>query len=746
MIKIITFSLTLFFLTINILFGQIIDNFVIKGNERISSETIKVFSGINKGDNVREKDLNKIIKNLYETNFFKDVAVQIDNKDLIIEVVENEIIQEVVIDGIKKESLRDEIYENLILKNKSSYVEYLAKKDLQRVKNGLRVSGYYLSEVTTSIKKNNNNTIDLIYDINLGEKALIKKIKFIGDKKFKDRKLRQVIVSEESKFWKFLSRKKYLNKNNVNLDERLLLSFYKNKGYYNAKVEASSAKFINDQDFELTFNINAGNKFTFNDLQISLPNDYDIKNFKGITDTFLELKNSTYSLNKIDKILREIDKIALSHQYEFINANVTEEIIDDKKLNFTFVIGETEKNYIERVDIIGNSITQENVIRNSLLVDEGDAFNEILHNKSLNKIKSRGIFQKVNSKILDGSEPNLKVIQIEIEEKATGEISAGAGVGTSGSTIGFGIRENNYLGKGIRVKTNVQFTGNAVKGELSFSNPNYKNTENSLFTRLSSTSTDNLDDFGYKTNIYEFAFGTDYEKYEDLIFYPSINVNYEQLETTSLASSSLKKQEGNYFESAFIYTLDYDKRNQNFQPSDGYRSRFTQTLPFISNNYEVRNAYNYSKYQEMYNGMVGSFAFGISAVNGVTGEDVRISKRLYIPERRLRGFEKGKIGPIENSDYIGGNYSATINFSTTLPDLFPESESTDFKLFFDSASLWGVDYSSSVEDSKKIRSAAGVGVDWFTPIGPLSFSLAQAISKESTDKTETFRFNIGTTF
>ncbi len=746
MLKIITFIMSLFFLMTNITFAKKINDIIVKGNERISSETIKVFSGVNKGDDLSDKDLNGILKSLYETNFFKDVTLQIQDSDLLISVIENQIIQEVVIEGVQKESLKDEIYEILILKNKSSYVEYLAKKDLQKIKNRLRMTGYYLSEVETSIQDNNNNTINLIYNISLGEKALIQKIKFIGDKKFKDRKLRQIIVSEESKFWKFLSTKKYLNRNNVNLDERLLLNFYKNKGFFQAKVETSTAKFIDDQNFELIFNINSGNKFMFNDLKISLPNDYDIKNFKDISNTFSELKNTTYSLNKIEKILKEIDKIALSNQYEFIKANVKEEVIDDTKLNLTFIIDESEKYYVERIDIIGNSITRENVVRNSLFVDEGDAFNEILHNKSLNKIRSKGIFSKVQSKIKDGSDPNLKIVEIEVEEKATGEISAGAGVGTSGSTIAFGVKENNYLGKGVKVNTNLQFSGNTVKGELSYIQPNFQNTDNSLFTSLTSTSADNLDDFGYKTDIYGLSFGTNYEKYENFRISPEFDINYEKLDTTSKASTNLRKQDGNYFETAFIYTLDYDKRNQRFQPTEGFRSRFTQNLPFISSNYELKNSYDFTKYQELYNGMIGNFSFGISSINGVTGEDVRISKRLYIPEKKLRGFERGKIGPYENSDYVGGNYAATFNFSSTLPDLFPESQNTDFKIFFDSASLWGVDYSDGVDDTKKIRSSTGVGIDWYTPVGPLSFSLAHPITKASTDTTETFRFNIGTTF
>ena len=310
--KLIIFTINIFLLITSLLVAKPIDELIIKGNERISSETIKVFSGYSKGDDINQNDLNDIIKSLYETNFFENVTIEIVNNNLIITVKENPIIQEVVIEGIKKESLKNEIYDTLILKNKSSYVDYLAKNDLQKIKNMLRVSGFYLSEVKTLIQNNNNNTVNLIYNINLGEKALIKKIKFIGDKKFKDRKLRQVIVSEESKFWKFISNKKYLNTKRIKLDERLLLNFYKNKGYYNAKIETSTAKFINDQNFELIYNINAGKKFIFNNLNISLPTDYDVKNFKDISNTLVKLKNTTYTLNKIEKILKEIDKISLS--------------------------------------------------------------------------------------------------------------------------------------------------------------------------------------------------------------------------------------------------------------------------------------------------------------------------------------------------------------------------------------------------------------------------------------------------
>ena len=736
----------LFFCLFNVAQADLINKITIVGNDRISSETIKVFSGIKEGSNINSNDLNDIIKELYKTNFFKNVSINIKDDNLIISVEENQIIQEVLINGIEKKSLNKEIYKILTLKNKSSYVEFIAKKDLQKIKNSLRISGFYLSNVKTSIKENSNNTIDLIYDIDLGKKALIKNIKFIGDKKFKNRKLRQVIISEENKFWKFLSVKKYLNQNQTRLDERLLLNFYRDNGYYQVNVESSTAKFLDDQNFELTYNINAGKKFIFNNLKIVLPSDYESENFTGISNTFNDLKNTTYSLNKIDKILQEIDKIALSQQYEFINAKVEENVIGENKLDLIFIISESKKNYVEKINIIGNSITRENVIRNSLLVDEGDAFNEILHNKSINKIKSTGIFETVNYKILDGSTDNLKIVEIEVVEKATGEISAGAGLGSSGSTIGFGIKENNYMGKGIKVNANMQIAANTVRGVLSFEDPNFDNSNNSLFTTISNTETDRMADSGYEVSNIGLSFGSNFEKYENLSLYPTIEISQENIKTSSKASASMKKQSGDYFSTNFKYTLDYNKLNKYYQPTEGFRSKFKQTIPLISNNYELRNSYEISKYQELYNGMISNITLTTSAVNSVSGKDVRLSQRLFIPEKKLRGFEKGKVGPRDNGAFVGGNYSASLNLSTTLPNLFPESEMTDFKFFFDAATLWGVDYNNSVKDTGTIRSSAGVGIDWYTPIGPLSFSLAQPISKDSSDITESFRFNIGTSF
>ena len=414
----------------------------------------------------------------------------------------------------------------------------------------------------------------------------------------------------------------------------------------------------------------------------------------------------------------------------------------------TFNVVDSEKFYVERINILGNFNTIEEVIRNKLIVDEGDPLNSLLYNKSIDHIKGLGIFKTVDAKIKDGSTDNLKIIDIIVEEKPTGEITLAAGVGTSGSTIGGGIKEKNFLGKGINLATNLEISEETIKGKFVYSKPNFAYTDNTLFTSIQSTTTDNLTDFGYKVSNAGFSVGTEFEQYENLFFSPEIDISIEDLKTNSSASSGLKKQEGTYEDFYFNYGLNYDLRNSKYRPSSGNKTSFYQEIPVISGNNEISNTFVYTQYKSLNQetSMIGKASFYIKAINSLDNSDVRISKRAQVPYNRLRGFEKGKVGPVDNSDYIGGNYVTAINLSTNLPGILNTVENVDFSYFIDVANVWGVDYSSSIDDSNKIRSSTGIGVDFLTPIGPLSFSLSQTLTKNSTDKTESFRFNLGTTF
>ena len=723
--------------------SEIINKVEIEGNNRISNSNIILFGKINLNEDHDNNKINRILKNLYETDFFKEINISIKKNILIIKVKENPIIQSIEITGVKNKSVLGLLEDNLSLKEKNPFVENKVRRDEIKLKNILKVNGYYFSKINSKVKNNINNTIDLKYEINLGEKAYITSIKFIGDKKIKDRKLKNIIVSEESKFWKFISKKKFVDSNRIKLDEKLLKNYYKNNGFYNVKVYSSFAQLLDSNNFELVFNINAGEKFKFNNITLDIPKGFSKDNFKEITKTINKLKGKNYSINRIDKILKEIDKIVIQKQFEFINATYSE-TLRNKNIDLNIKLTESRKEYVEKINILGNYITNESVVRNEIISDEGDPYNEILFKKSINKIKSRNIFKTVKTNVKDGSSDQLKVIDVIVEEKPTGEISAGAGTGTSGSSISFSIAENNYLGKGSKVNLSSTLSDDSIEGRLRVSEPNFRNSDKTLNTTIESSRNDLMSKFGYKTNETGFSFGTTFEQYQDIFFSPEISMYYESLTTSSKASNAKKKQEGDYFDTNFSYSLNLNKLNQNFQPSDGYRSTFSQTLPILADDKSISNAYEYANYTKLKNETVFSFIFFAKSINNFD-EDVRISKRIFIPSRKLRGFAAGKIGPKDNDDFIGGNYGTAMNLAATLPNFMKDLENIDFSLFFDTANVWGVDYNSSL-DSNKIRSSTGIAVDWFTPIGPLSISLASPITKSSTDETETFRFRIGTTF
>ena len=741
--KYIFFILLIIKFTLSHAFGDVINSVEVKNNNRITKETIITFGGIELGKDYSKEQLNKILLDLYSTNFFSDIKFDVQGDQLIVEVVERKIIQQIVLNGIKAEKTKKLILKNLSLREKSPYVSFLAKQDINKIQNSLNSAGYYFNKVDVTLQNNSNETIDLIYNIELGEKALIKNIIFTGERYYKDKKLKNIIVSEESKFWKFISNKKYLNPNQINLDIRLLEKFYLNKGFYNVQIKNSSAVF-NDNHFNLIYNIDAGDIYTIRNTSLVLPVDFDQEDFKKVEGILNELKNKKYSLIKLNKVVKQIDKISVSRLYDFIDATIETEIIGDDKLDIKFVVKESEKFYVKKINVIGNNITEERVIRDMLEVDEGDPFNKLLHAKSINNLKARGIFQDVSSKIVDTTDGNLKNIDITVEEKATGEILVGAGVGSEGGTAQFSISENNFLGKGVKLSTGVRISETRLRGNFTITNPNFNYTEKALSTDIFLTDTDKLTDSGYKSTNAGFSLGTGFEQYDDFFFRPTFRTTYEELTTNSFASANLKKQQGSYFTTDIGYVLDLDKRNQRFQTTDGFQSKFIQNIPLISESNTLLNGYQLDTYFS-YDKITSSLGLYLRAVTGLS-DDVRISERVNLPRKRLRGFEAGKIGPVDANDHIGGNYAASLNFQTNLPFLFPSFQSVDFNYFVDAGNVFGVDYSNAVGDSSHIRSSTGVGLEWFSPIGPFTFTLAQPISKIDTDHTQSFQFNIGTTF
>jgi len=744
--KVLLQSLFFFIFVITISYAEIVKEVKVVGNVRVSSETIVLFGDIRINENYNAKKINELSKQLYDTDFFSYLEINLTNGLLEISVKENPIIQSLVFNGIKAKKHKEAIKRVIELKEKTSYVENKLIRDIQKIKTAFRSLGFYFIEVEAYAKENVNNSIDLIYEINKGERAKIRKIVFIGDKKFKDGKLREIITSEESKAWKFLSTRKYLNQEIIKLDTRLLENFYKNKGYYQVKVLATNILYEEGEGFLLTYNINSGKRFRFENVSLKISEGLDKDSFVEIIKDFPKLKNKYYSPKKIIKILDEINKLTTKKDLQFINSKLVETVKNDKIL-VIIDVSEGKKYFVERINVIGNTVTEDNVIRGELEVDEGDPYSLLLLDKSINNIKSRNIFGKVDKNIYEGSTPDLKVITIEVEERATGEIFAGAGVGTTGGTIGGGVKENNFLGRGVRLDANLQFSETSIRGKFAAVNPNYNYSGNEIRFTAESTKMSKMTTFGYDSSKTGFSLGTTFEQYEDIYISPDLSTYYESLSTNDNASEALKQQEGTYIDTELRYSVIQDKRDQRFKPTEGYRASFNQKLPLYSQSPSLVNGIDYSAYHSFSDNLIGSLRFHGRTINSLSSsEDVKLSERLSIPGRYLRGFEVGKIGPVDDSDYIGGNYVTALGFNAALPKLLPNFTNADVSLFLDTGNVWGIDYDTNIDESNKLRSAFGVSVDWFTPIGPLSFSFSEDITSASTDKPESFRFNIGTTF
>ncbi len=743
-IKLIIFSVLIFFFFISFSYSEQLKKIEIHGNERLADETVKLFTNLNIGDDINSNIINDTFKILFQTNYFQDLKISFKSGILKISVVENPIIQEIKINGIKNKSILKEINKITRKTEKYPFIKSNIKKQKNQLNNIVRVNGFYFAEINVEVIDNNNNSVNLIYNFNLGDRAKIDEINFTGKKIFNTRKLRKIILSEETRPWKFITKNRYLDPNRISTDVKFLKKFYQNKGYYDVKIKSSYATVKNNKNFKLIFSIDAGEKFYFSNLNLKISDNYINDNFIELEKMFDELEGSVYSNKVINKIKNEIDKIALQKEFVFIDAKYEISINSKNNIDVIFYLDQLQQSYVDKINIFGNFITEEKVIRNSLIVDEGDPYNKILFEKSINKIKSKGIFKTVTSKISDVKNKNNKIINIVVEEKPTGEIFAGVGTGTGGSSFSAGLKEKNYLGKGITLDTNFALSDDEIRGKFSVQNPNFRNSDRSLNTTIESTASDFMSSSGYKTTRTGLSLGTGFEQYQDLFINFDISNYYEKLVTSDSATEIKKKQEGDYFENLFLYSITLNKLNQSFQPTDGYFTKFSQSIPIYSDDNSFENSLSASKYHSITDNFLLSGKLFFKAVNSIDG-DVRVSKRVYIPSSRLRGFESGKIGPKDGTQYIGGNYGAALNFTSSFPKFFNEFENLDINFFMDAANLWHVDYDSSL-DSDKIRSSTGVAVDWFTAIGPLSFSYAIPITDANSDKTESFRFQIGTSF
>ncbi len=727
------------------LHAEIVKKISIEGNKRVSSETIKIYGDIELNKDYSEQELNKILTNLYSTNFFEDVNIKLSNGILFVQVIEYPVINDLVIIGEDSNKFKDRIFELISLKKNDSFIKSRLNKDVEIIKKIYSASGFNFAEINTKIRKIDQNNLDLIFEINRGTSTRISKISFTGDKKVREKRLRDIIASEEHKFWKVISRNTKFSQRLIDLDKRLLENYYKSEGYYDVEISSQSAELKPDSnDVEITYSIDAGNRYMVKKIITNVDPVFDNSLFYSLNAKFQKIVGKYYSPFKVKLLLEDIDELIEKQNLQFVEHNV-EEIIEGDSITIKFNIYEGQKILVERINILGNNVTNENVIRGELLLDEGDPFTNLKLSKSISKIKSRNIFGEVKSDVSNGSSPDLRIINISVEEKPTGEISAGAGVGTNGGSFSVMVVENNWLGEGQSLSFNLDASEESLKGTLNFMDPNYDFLGNSLNYSLSSMNNDKPDQ-GYENNIISAGIGTSFEQYKDIFAKLGLNASMDDLKTQDTASDSLKKQAGDFTELSGYYGFTFDKRDRAFMPTDGSIIGFDQSFPLYADRSFLANTVFVSSYKSLSENIIGASKLYFTSVSGLGGDNVRLSKRKNLSTKKLRGFKRGKVGPKDGNDHVGGNYAAAINFEANLPNLLPEATKTDVGLFMDLGNVWGVDYDASIDDSSKLRASTGVAASWMSPIGPMTFILSTNLQKHSTDETESFNFNLGTTF
>ena len=739
-------SIIIFFLILtNVSFAEI-KKINIVGNARVSSATI-VSLVDKKISNIDSIYINNLTKKIYDTDFFADVKISFNQDALTINVIENPIVNFFYINGVKDSDL-DQVNKIITLKENSIFSSSKLKKDIEATREFLNASGYYQASITPEVIKIDNNQINLIINIDKKEISKIKNIYFIGNKYFSDSQLLDVITSTEDGWWKIFS-SSALSEQRIEYDKQLLKDFYKSKSFYDAQIESAFASIDKNNKFTLTYSINSGKKYKFGDYDIKVSGlalkEVDINEIKNISNKLL--KNEFYSPLTINKINKQITDFLETKKYGNFEINIQDLKVADDKINIIVQLNEGQKSLVNKINIKGNTITEEKVIRDNLVISEGDQLNSSKVKKSIDNVKSKQLFSKVDYKIEDSEKKNFKDLNLFVKEQPTGSISAGVGYGTNGGLFEASVNERNFLGQGINLNFTGRLSSDVIRGELSFVDPNYKNSNKELAASLFSE-VDDYSNSGYQNKRAGTRFATKYEIYEDIFFRPNLGAQFDKLEVTGTASSLLRSRQGDFITTSLGYNFLYDQRDSKFSPTSGSIIYFDQNIAtFLSDIPTVQTGVGATFYKELFSEkFIGSAKARLANVVAFNDKDVKLSDRIFSSTSDLRGFEQRGVGPVDSGDHIGGNNLATLSLKSTFPNLIPENLRATTFLFLDMGNVWGADYSSSISDSSKLRTSTGIALDLMSPIGPLSFTYSIPLSKASTDKEQNFLFNIGSSF
>ena len=744
----------------------VINRILVRGNQRIDQTTVLSYLPIQPGDVVDASVLDVAVRTLTRTQLFADVQLGVSNGDLIVEIVENPIINQVVFEGNGALS-EDKLTKEVTLKPRGIYTRARIQEDVGKIVELYRLSGRISATVTPKIVQLEQNRVDVVFEIDEGPETGVRAITFLGNSAFSDNDLRGVMVTQQSAWYRLFTTNDNYDPNRLDYDREQLRKFYTNRGFYDFRVlSAISELSPDDGAFGITMTVDEGDRYNFGTVDVVTEND-------RLNPEFLKLllpirAGDLYESDKIETAVDALTFAAGSAGYAFVEIEPTYKANPDTDtVDVTFNVKEGQRVYVDRINVIGNTRTLDNVVRREMMLTEGDAFNRTLLERSRNNLRGLGFFKDVTVEEARGSAPDRSVVNVTVTEQPTGELSVGAGFSSVDSfVVNLGITERNFRGRGQNVVARLEWGSLRQQVDFRFTEPKFlgrdlragfdafhSRYDLSKYSSYDYRSTGGGVRLSYPLNGYTLL-STRYFLKSDEIIVPTGYCN-----ASGSGSTALCDQVGSFLNSSAGYTLLVDRRNDPVRPTRGWTGSFRQDFAGIGGdvNY-VKTEGDVSAYWGITPEWVVTASASTGYISGWGGDPIRINDRFFKGGNSFRGFETAGLGPrdLTTRDALGGNFYAVGTLELTVPNFLPEQYGIKTSLFTDVGTLGVLDPRYTVNslgnpdpnivDDLKLRASAGVSIHWRSPMGPIRFDLSQIIGKEVYDKTETFRFSTSTQF
>jgi outer membrane protein insertion porin family len=730
--------------------GPPIKEIIVDGTQRIDPSTVRSYMTVKPGDVLDESAVNNSLKALYGTGLFADVTISREGDRLLVKVVENPVINQIAFEGndaLNEEELTTEIQ----LRPRIVFTRTKVQQDVKRIIDLYRRSGYFAAVVEPKVIQLPQNRVNLVYEIKEGPESGIRSISFVGNKVFSDSELREIVLTKESKWWRILSTADKYDPDRLTFDRELLRRFYLENGYADFRVVSAVAELAPDRsDFFVTFTVEEGERYKFGDVGV----ESKIKEIKpeALKPLIKFKKGDWYSSREVDDTVLKLTNEAGNFGYAFVE--VRPRVRRDREkhtISVTFDVQEGPRVFVERIDIRGNTRTLDRVIRREFRLVEGDAFNAAKLQRSQQRIRNLGFFKKVDVNKVRGSSPDKTVIQVDIEEQPTGELSIGGGYSTRDGAVGeVGVRERNLLGRGQDLKATFRLSQRTQQFDLGFTEPYFLDRNVAAGVDLFNVRSRQESDITYDEDKTGGRLRAAYEINEELS--QSVRLTGQFVNIANVASDAsqiIKNQSGGEFESILGQTLAYDTRDSKITPTDGLITRLATDLAGLGGDARfLQSTWKTKYYYPINKKWIGVLSSDIGHVEGI-GQDVRITDAFLLGNDNMRGFKIGGMGPRDKTtdDALGAKTYGVGTVELTFPVGLPEEFGVRGAVFTDFGTAFGADGDQSlINDSMALRVSSGAGIAWRSPLGPVRLDLAYPLIKTSFDKEQFFSFSFGTRF